>query len=264
MLDQSACTAIVAQYMQGQGWGLVSPQELAAQIWGEIDPQTLTPQSTLSHIQNLAWQKYAALLHHRCHTSDHPQHDAAWEELKAWLARQVRRFDDPPQEQQDLVQETLIELAKQPLRAPRTLWAFALKTMENKRIDRHRRNTAIKHGGGTILSLEDLGETPEFIPDHPDNPRQTETTVEKHLIRRQIERFFQQHLPTDLQRQVAIAHFLDGLRPKQIAGLMGKPPHQIRLVKARVVQTLRSLPAQQQRELLEMFRGMDAQGEEHA
>ncbi len=268
-LDLSTCTAIIAQYMQGQGWALVPPQALAAQIWPEVAPQNLAHAAAAQPIQTQVWQQYAALLHQRCHDPAHPQHHAAWEELKAWLARQAPRITADVQTQELLVQETLIELHQKPLRAPRALWALVMQIMKNKRTDLHRRETATKRGGENLLSLEALAEALDGleIAVQGTNPaakhRETEQTVEENEVRQQLQAIFRECLPTDLQRQVAAAHFLDGLSPKQIAGLMGKQPHEIRMVKARVVRTLRRLPPESQQKLLALLEKMDHVGDEN-
>jgi DNA-directed RNA polymerase specialized sigma24 family protein len=75
-------------------------------------------------------------------------------------------------------------------------------------------------------------------------------------VRRQLRQFGLEHLPTELQRQVFEAHFLDGLTPAEIAGLLGKQPHEIRLIKARTVKKIKELSPTAMQQLLEIIGGL--------
>jgi RNA polymerase sigma factor (sigma-70 family) len=217
-------------------------------------------------VQTEVWQHYAIILHDYCRQSAGEDYQRAWVEVNDWLKKQVHRLVANRQEQEEVVQETLSELQdllrQKPLQAPRAFFAYALQILRRKTIDLHRRRTAVKRGKNAVLSLEGIEESrsddaditwEEKISADKEDQRGTERTVVDQEIRQQLLAFFHQHLTTELQRQVATAHFLDGLSPVEIAGLMGKQPHEIRLVKARVVQTLRGLPLDSRQVLLDIL-----------
>jgi len=264
-IDKEYCASIVMQYMQGQEWRLIDPQDLTDQIWGDLTDQDLS-QVTVKQIQDQVWQRYAEVLHEACCQPPGDMHEQAWFELLQWLEKKVGFLPATPKDTDRLIQEVLIslheKLEKAPLKAPRAFWVFALQALKRKNIDLNRRDTAVKRGGGDELYLEELAAGDPDVDQHAweekrttpgSEPRVTEKTVINREISHQVRAFFQAHLPTDLQRQVAEAHFLDGLSPRDIAQLMGKQPHEIRLVKARAVQKLRNLPSDEYQTLLEIL-----------
>ena len=264
-IDKEKCASIVMQYMQGQEWRLINPQGLADQIWLDLADQN-SSQVTVKQVQNQVWQRYAEVLHEACCQPPGDVHEQAWSELLQWLEKQVGYLSPAPKDSDRLIQEVLIKLhdklEKEPLKAPRAFWVFVLQTLRRKNIDLNRRDTAVKRGGGDELYLEELAEGDPDADQHVweekkgtpgTEPRGMEKFVINGDIRNQIQAFFQAHLPTDLQRQVAEAHFLDGLSPQEIAQLMGKQPHEIRQAKARAVQKLRGLPADILKPLLEII-----------
>jgi RNA polymerase sigma factor (sigma-70 family) len=157
-----------------------------------------------------------------------------------------------------LIQETLAalkpQLLKTPLQTPYTFLAYAAQAMQHKQIDLVRQRTSQGRDIRKQESLEELEETKAFwekeISEQKEDWRTMERAVSDAEVRRQLQAFFRRHLPTDLQWQVAEAHFLDGLSPIEIAGLMGKRPHEVRMVKARIVAQLRMLPPDARQELL--------------
>jgi len=261
-IDKEKCASIVMQYMQGQGWRLIDPIDLTDQIWGNLADQE-SSQVTVKEIRNHVLQRYAVILHEACcqHLGD--VHEQAWSELLQWLEKQVRYLSPAPMDSDRLIQEVLIslheKLEKTPLKAPRAFWAFILQMLKRKNIDLNRRDTAVKRGGGDELYLEEL----EIDDDQYSweekkrppgiKPRVTEKDVIDDEIRNRIRALFKAHLPTNLQQKVAEAHFLDGLTPREIAQLMGKQPHEVRLLKARAVQKLRNLPPDEYQTLLEIL-----------
>lgn len=272
-LDRTYCEYVVRAYLDGQGWSLVDPAELADAIWQDLQKQGAVGRET---VETAVWDRYAALIHDHCRRPASAQHNPAWSELKAWLARQAPRITNDPRDQGEIVQEALIDLQKRlnesPLRAPRALWAYALATLRRKAIDLHRKRTAEKRGKGEVGSLEGLaaayqeeegqGSWEESVQEVGRRPqeRATERAVVDREVREQLKALFRKHISSSWQLHVAEAHFLDGLRPAEIAGLTGKTPHEIRMVKARAVRKLRSLPAVERQRLLEILAG----GEEEA
>ena len=262
-LDRSTCRTIVTQYLLAQGWTLVDPDNLADRIWQHLAERGFSSTSVIERIQAETWQRYGVILHDCCRQFSGERHERAWGELKAWLDRQVGRLTPEPQEQDDLVQAVLIDLQRRldrdPLKSPRALWAYALQALRTKSIDQHRRQVAVKRGEDMTLSLEELGGNSdddkessweEHLPSSGRSSRTTEDAVEDEELRRQLSAFFHEVLPTELQRRVAELHFVDDLSQIEIAALMGKRPHEIRMAKSRFVQTLRSLPLEQRERLL--------------
>lgn len=269
-LDQARCIYIVTQYMLGQGWRLVDSRELAGRIWRDADGQNLSEGEAVGYVQNQVWQRYAAVLHDGCCQIENELHEQAWGELSCWLTRQVGYLTPAPHEPDVLIQETLSNLhqrlSQAPIKARRAFLGYALQTLRKKNIDLHRRRTAVKRGGDDELYLEELevadpgGERrhwEEKTKTRGSEPRAMEKAVINAEIRHQIRTFFRAYLLTTLQRQVAEAHFLDGLSPVEIARLMGKRPHEIRMVKARVVQRLRNLPPDTRQSLLDILGAID-------
>lgn len=245
---------LTAQYLQGQGWELISAEELGEEIWRALKEKNLAGQAAISAVQNQAWQRYATILHDTCLKPSHPLYQQAWQEISHWMQRQASRLVSTPQEQEEMVQESLNKLQtllqKSPLKAPRAFFAYTLQLLQSGRVDLYRHRAALKRGGDTDLSLEVLNEEDETWHEIIKGEEHTENTVADLEIRQQLQDFFHQHLPSELQYQVAVAHFLDGLEPADIAGLMGKPPHEIRLVKARAVQNLKGLSEMNRQALL--------------
>lgn len=266
-LDQAQCNYLVTQYLLGQGWDLVNPQQLAKRVWRRLKKQGLAGDAAIKAVQQETWQLYGETLHDCCRRPDHEGYEKAWTELRAFLSRQAHRLESYPQERERLVQETSIDLQARlnqaPIETPRAFLVYVLNAMRTKNIDLHRRRTAVKRGEDKTLSLEEIG---AGDPDEDrDNAwekqlsadkgewRTMETAVANAEVRRQLQSFFSTHLPTDLQQQVAEAHFLDGLSPAEIAQLMSKQPHEIRMVKARVVQKLRNLAPKDKQQLLDIL-----------
>lgn len=255
---------LVTKYLDDQGWQIVDVPPLAQEIWQTLDGQNPSAQEATKFIGTQITLRYAVRLYEVCRQPTHPHFPRAWEELKTWLTKNAPLFTADPTEQDELVQETLIELhhrlPSDPLNAPRALWAYLLQIMRNKRTDHHRRATAVKRGDDTLLSVEELNEnhaegptTWEETQGPQTDPRDTENQVTAQDVRIRLQTLFQTHLRSDMQIQVAEAHFLDGLSPQEIAELLGKRPHEIRMIKARIVQTLRELPPSVHQELLEIL-----------
>jgi len=224
-LTQEETAYIVTQYMLGQGWGLISPTLFAVQIWDDLQKKNAVHTATAHTIKRSAWQKYAVILHDACRTADNDErYQLAWREFGAWLGKQAHQVTSHLQEQEDVVQETLIELQSklecEGLRAPRTLWAYALQTQKRKQIDMHRKRSAKKRGEDKIISLEEMGTEDDAesrweetlavnasglaaLENSGANKRGMENEMANREIEEQLQIFFEQHLPTPLQRQVA-------------------------------------------------------------
>jgi RNA polymerase sigma factor (sigma-70 family) len=169
-----------------------------------------------------------------------------------------------------MVQETLLALQSALPQSATAFLAYAMQTLKRKQIDLNRGGTAEKRGGGNVLSLEGLsGQAKEgdgrswdeklqeyAISASSANWRTIERAVSDQEVRCQLRQFGLEHLPTELQRQVFEAHFLDGLTPAEIAGLLGKQPHEIRLIKARVVKKIKELSPTAMQQLLEIIGGL--------
>ena len=269
-IDQEKCVAIIAQYMARQGWDLLEPAELAESIWGDIADQDLSGHAAIERLHSQAWQHYAVILHDSCCQDKSRLYAQGWEELRDWLSKQVRYLSPAPDEPEVLVQETATDLhrtlKRSPLKSPRAFLAYALKALQRKNIDLNRQLMAYKRGNDDELYLAEM-ESDSFdddsyrwdeIKDTQDSEtRAMEASVATEEIKEQIRIFFRKHLSTSLQKQVAEAHFLDGLSPSGIAELMGKRPHEIRMVKARVVSKLRDLPPDVHRSLLDVLGAID-------
>ncbi|MCB9134679.1 MAG: sigma-70 family RNA polymerase sigma factor [Anaerolineales bacterium] len=268
-MDFSDLQTHITQALLAQGWQLADPHALAQEIWAALNAPALSPQAITKQLSFY----YAAHLYIICRTPEHPNSSQAWEELKRWLTKNAPLFTTVPAEQDDLVQETLIELHTRlpddPLKAPRALWAYLLQIMRNKRTDHHRRATAIKRGEDELLSLEEVNAssthdaptTWEETHGPQTDPRATEDQVTAQDLRQRLTILFQTHLRSAAQIQVAEAHFLDGLSPQEIADLWGKKPHEIRMTKARIVQTLRELPPAARQELFEILDKLEGENE---
>lgn len=265
-LSRANCSQIVTHYLVAQGWQLIDPLVLADQLWRDFGAQNLTGPAAVKAVQNQVWQQYAMILHDACRQTDYARREQAWAELQRWLQHQSRQLTSDPAEQETLAQDAVTDLQRHlsqtSLKSSRALWAYALQTMRRKQIDEHRRRTAVMRGEGLELSLEEISESrpggeesdwEEKISTPAEGERSVEDAIITEQIRQQVRAFFQDYLPTDLQRQVAEAHFLDGLTPLEIAELLGKKPHEIRMVKARIVETLRTLPPHTRQKLIDIL-----------
>ncbi len=264
--DYARCCQCVRQYLTAQGWQLADPLELASQIWQDLSAPLPSESTAVKAIQTQVWQRYAVFLHENCRQPGSDRCEQAWTELYRWLRQQAHRFTADRDEQDSLVQLAISDLQarleQSPLKAPRALWAYALQTMRAKMIDEHRRRTAVMRGDGLELSLEEISagqsgpaesDWEEHISDHETSERSVEDHVANEQVRQQLRDFFRTHLATDLQLRVAEEHFLNGLSPQEIARLLGKKPHEIRMIKARIVQTLHHLPPEAHRKLLDIL-----------
>jgi RNA polymerase sigma factor (sigma-70 family) len=194
-------------------------------------------------------------------------YERAWYELRVWLEKNAPRLESHPDTRQEIVQETLIALQRSlshsPLQRPHSLLTYAYQTMSRQHIDWNRRQTAEKRDWRNTIPLEELDSShdkdkinqnwEEFFSVSRSNWRTIERTVSNQEVRQQLLQFAQLHLPTDLQQQVFEAHFLDGLSPVEIAQLAGKQPHEIRLIKARIVKKLQTLPPETTEQLLDIL-----------
>lgn len=275
VLNLAVCTHLVGQYLVAQSWQLVEPTELAEAIWVELGEQALAAETAVHAVHTQIWQRYAAILHDACRQPGTAAYERAWQEFGDWLQRQRRSLPWVREDREDVVQEALTslqaQLEKNSIKAPRTFLMYALQTLRNSAKDMARRQTAVFRGGDNDpLSWEALQETHSEEPEARLEPlagtktvdRRVENTVSDRDIRAQLKAFFAQHLTSEQQVMVAELHFLDGLNPKEIAGLLGKQPHEIRMIKFRIVQTLRGLPEADQQRLLAML-DQEGTGETH-
>ena len=269
-IDQAKCIAIVTQYMAKQGWKLQNPAELVEGIWEDVARQNLSGQVAVERVQSQVWQCYAAILHEHCCQSESHLYNKAWEELRSWLSLQARFLASGPIEPDAVIQEAVTDLhqalQRSPLKSPRAFLAYALNSLRRKNIDLYRRRTAVKRGGDDEIYLTEMKPNSPNDENSPwdeiteiqgSETRSMETSLATEEIKEQIRVFFRNHLSTSLQRQVAEAHFLDGFSPSEIAQLMGKRPHEIRMAKARVVEKLRNLPPVVRQSLLDIIGAID-------
>ncbi|MCA9950129.1 MAG: sigma-70 family RNA polymerase sigma factor [Anaerolineales bacterium] len=270
--DQAVCTYHVTQFMLGQAWQLVEPHVLAAAIYVDLRERGLDGAAAVQAIRPQILGRYAVIVYERCCDPTHVHNSRAWQELRGWLQKQTYNIAIHVNDREDVLQETMLQLQttldNAGLAVPRTLWMYALQVLKRKAIDMYRVDTAVSRGGGTItLSLEDmsaegidraaLAGTQHALTGLDE--RRIENSVSNREARTELKAFFQQQLRSEQQQLVAELHFLDGLSPKEIAALLGKKPHEIRMVKARVIQTLRALPTDEQERLLRI---LDAAAEE--
>jgi RNA polymerase sigma factor (sigma-70 family) len=252
----------VIRYLLGQGWQLANPAVLAGEVWQALAGRHLAGPAAIEAVYNQVWLHYAAILHDHCR-QDTP---AAWAELSDWLQQQARPYH--PDDQEQLVQETILNLQSRlrtaPLDTPRAFLGYALTALRHRHIDLHRRRTAARRRQDRQLSLTDLeaGKPNLQILSWEEvtaatTGRETEDTAANRQTHRQLQAFFQANIASRLQRQVAELHYLQDLSPAEIAPLLGKRPHEIRLIKARLVQTLRDLPPAAQQELQTILSGFD-------
>ncbi len=262
-MDEGKCASLVRQLLINRDWQLASAHELAGEICADIIRQGLTGTAASHAIQRQLQLLYAAILHDHCLRAESPNHDRVWTELRAWLLRQARHTSYQPEKHEDLVQEAVIELQQRlqqaPLRTPRAFLAFALRVLQRKAIDLARSEQAQARGGrATTLALEALtaADIPQAIGEvqGTSDHRATEASAFGRLDEQQLIAFFEQHLPTDLQQQIAIATFVNGLEPRLIAARLGKPVHEVRLAKARVVERLRRLYAEGHQQLIDILK----------
>lgn len=262
-MDEAKCASLVRELLINRDWQLAPAHELSGEICPDITRQGLIGTAAHQAIQRQLWPLYAAILHHHCLRADSPNHNRAWAELRAWLLSQARHTSYLPERHEDLVQEAIIELQQRlqqaPLHTPHAFLAFALRVLQRKAIDLARSEQAQVRGGrATTLSLEELTTTdiPRAIGDAgpATDHRTTEVSAFDRLDEQQLIAFFDQHLPTDLQRYIAKATFVDGLEPRLIAARLGKPVHEVRLAKARVVESLRRLYAEGHQQLIDILK----------
>lgn len=273
-LDRDACIFYTERYLRGQAWGLVDAQSLADRLWPALQNQNLRGEAAKQAVETAVWQDYATVLYDSCRRPQHPLSRQAWTELQGWLEKQARSRVSHENEREEVVQETMIRLhdafENNGLAAPRALWAFALQTLRNTNIDRHRRRTTQKRDDSKTRSLEEHAEQRHHTAVRPlpvdalpgkRRLRPLEDTVINRDRRRQLDQFFERHLSSDLQLFVARSFFLENQTPAQIAALMQKTPHEVRMIKARVLRTLRALPPSEIDSLLEIL-GAPYGGEE--
>lgn len=261
-LDLPACTYLVAAYLLKQEWELVDPLALAQEIYQALAGQVRgDPTET---VQTQTWQRYAAILHDACRQPGTAVYERAWWEVGHFLRQQAYQLAVAPDEREDVVQAALADLqsrlSQNGMDAPRAFLVYALNAARRKAIDVSRQRTAVFRGGGqNPLSWEALTEAaaeretavPSAPPPSQGPPkRQVENSVSDREIRAQLKAFFRQHLSGEQQIVVADMLFLEGLSPREIAGLLQKRPHEIRMVKFRILQTLRGLSPTKKRQLL--------------
>ena len=265
--EYAECVEIVTQYLLGQGWKLVPPEALAMQVWQALNTKIQTKTEAIKQVQSLVWQHYAVLLHDHCRQASDVSSSQAWSELRLWLEKQTLRLNPDLREREDIIQETLLQLHlqlnKTPIESPRAFLVYVLQVFKGKNVDYHRRKTAVKRGEENTVYLEDgipassqnkdTNWEDRFKSVEENEDRIVENAIADEDVRSQIRTFFRTYISSPLQLQVAEAHFLDGLSPVEIARLLNKQPHEIRMAKARVVNTLRNLSPDVRAKLLEIL-----------
>ena len=240
--------SLISNYLETRDWQLLTAEQVMAQLPKWLLDQAIGHQLPKKIIRWL-WQLYGITLHDFCRKPSAIQHNHAWTELRQWLMRRGSRLIRP-NDLENVVQETLIrlmlQLYKRPLTDPKTIWAYATRTLRSTAIDYTRQQNASKRGSGLVLSLEQLqygddeneADWEEWLVSAEISQRQTETKLMIKHADATLRTLFAQHLTTEQQQQVAIAYFLYDMQPKEIADAMKKPSHQIRLTKARIVKKL--------------------------
>ena len=262
-LTEERCGYLVQEYLTAHDWLLVAPTELASQVWEFANRQGATPAASLK-IGNVIARFYAGYLHDACCRPTHkPTYDRAWKEVITWMRRHVSQIEYDPTRGDEIVQESVFALQQrwlsQGLRQPQSLWSQLLNEMRSKAIDLQRKESAQKRGAGKVQSLDPSGDFEHEGDSHLDRLEQHPTTSEPSRIVLTVERhhrlvqYFEQHLPTQLQQQVATALFIDGLPPREIATLMKKQPSEVRSIKSRLVNKLQALPDEEKSRLKEIL-----------
>lgn len=259
--DEAYTIDVTGRYLAGQKWFLIAAEALGREIWQEVGHLThLLPEQFKKEVEKLAWQKYAVFMHNSCVRPTSPLYEQAWSEVAQLMAHKIAPgLLSLPHQQEELVQHSLQKLQKkletEPLNAPRTFLAYIVQVMTNERADLHRAQTAQKRGGENGDDyIEELEEKDAHWEQRATNQGYSvENEVSELEIKQQLEQFFRHYLPTELQYKVAVAHFIEGLEPVEIASLLGKPAHEVRLIKARIVQKLRSLAGEEQLALYQIL-----------
>lgn len=260
-IDEAYTIELTGRYLAGQKWFLRSAEELGREVWQEVSQVAhLSAEQFKKRVEQGIWQKYGELLHNCCLDQTKVLYQPAWEEVAYFMSTKIApNLLSQPDQQQELVQNSLKKLQKkletEPLNTPRTFLAYIVQVMTSGRVDLHRVQTAQKRGGEDGENyIEELEEKDAHWERRATNPGQSvENEVSELEIQQQLEQFFRQHLPTELQYKVAVAHFIEGLEPGEIASLLGKPAHEVRLVKARIVQKLRSLSEEERVRLYQIL-----------
>lgn len=259
-VNRAWCEYEVRRYLVGQGWELVAPSEIVSVVWPVVAAQSLQREAATKRVQTLAWQQYGIQLHNACcDPADTVRYERAWHELRALLVKQVTRYTANSYQQEEVVQIALLKLhkrfQKRGLDAPQTIYLFCRQTLKHSAIDWGRSDKTVR---GKEVEWDDEGEGEEGSYERPmidESALPVEDRVTNEDTRQRLTAFFAEHLPTDLQRVVAQAHFIDGLAPAKVARLLSKKPHEVRLTKARVVKKLRNLSPVAQQQLLQLLRG---------
>ena len=262
--DKSACDYFVSSYLSRQGWFLVDHFEFSNIIWCELQNLGEAKQVSAKKVQSLIWGTYSVVVYNGCCQTEGEYCEQTWEELNTWLTRRAERINPRSADPEVLAQETVAGLFSSLLQLtlePRTFLAYALQCLKNKNRDLHRRTNAAKRSAENTLYLEEMNANPspdqalhweDKIESLEKSTAPTEMSIETREQRQQIQAFFRVHLRSELQILVAEAHFLAGFSPAEIADQLGKYPHEIRLVKARVVKKLRNLPPEEKQQFLDI------------
>ncbi len=257
------CENLVRAYLGAQDWQLVPAAELALAIWTDSDVRLQTDVALFkTRVCQEAWIRYAAILYaagRKANDSagENARYNLAWRELDRWLSQQVRRLTLSLDEQQNMVQQALLKLhrklERENLNAPRAFLTYSLQTLTNCHIDTLRRQAKEKRESDQPLTQGE-GDRPWDEQVAVEGPGLEDEVVENETQER-LRHFFVRHLTTPLQRQVAEMFFIHGLEAQAIAAQLNKQPHEIRLVKARLVAALRSLPEVEKDALLRIIKG---------
>ncbi|MGB1252545.1 MAG: hypothetical protein ACPG8W_18155 [Candidatus Promineifilaceae bacterium] len=244
----------VAEYLLTRDWQLLNATKLMTQLSDWFVEQGSSSQLK-KPLQQSIWRVYGEVLHNHCCDPHASFHNRAWHELREWLMRRGSRSIQPS-ELENVVQETLIRLTvqlyKAPLADPRMIWAYAGRSLKTVEIDQARKFSAEKRGRAQTISLEQLQRNEseeesnweERLAGFDNTHRQTEEIVTSADMDATLHTYLRQNLPTAQQQEIAIAHFLQGRRLKDIAAERNKPAYQIRLTKSRILKKLRHIQHQ--------------------
>jgi RNA polymerase sigma factor (sigma-70 family) len=218
---------------------LVKPNQLAQDLWEDYCEGNLT-MSDFSELRLVIYQRYSVMLFESCRDQKSHTHEQAWQELRNILIKKAQQKASTFVDWEDSVQETLIMahsyLLEERVKKPEQFISLTCKMLKNKKLDTLRHLNAKKRGDGEVYSLDAILENKheQFWKGF----RNTEQEALFIVGQQFLVTAFQALLSTHNQQQVAHLYYLQHLKPREIAQILDKKPHEVRQTVLRVKKRL--------------------------
>ena len=226
----------VVTYLENRNWLLEAPEKFAEEMWNDTETGKLVV-ADYKALRVIIFRRYSAVVWAMCQDEENAgTYDQSWQALREFLSKKARQRMPNFNDWEDAVQESLITthryLQLNRIKKPEQFLNLITTLLYNGMVDKTRHQDAKKRGGNKVTSLEELLENNQ--EQDYQGFRNTEQQALFAVAEQNLAKKFEEVLNTCNQKSVAKMYFIQQLKPREIAQIMGKAPHEIRQTVLRV------------------------------